>query len=276
MDQPKDRSFISSEDAISDLIRLMERLRDKETGCPWDLEQTFESIVPYTIEEAYEVAEAVNRNDMQELRDELGDLFLQVVFQSQIAKDQGEFDIQDVARSIVNKMVHRHPHVFGSVEIENSEAQTSHWEELKAKERENKSDQKTPVSALDGVAFALPSLTRAEKLLKRAARTGFDWPSTKEVTDKLQEELKELEEAAAQHNQAHVEEEMGDILLVVANLARKHNVDPESALRAANAKFVSRFQAMEERARDNGFDFSNLALSAQSDLWQQVKAKESK
>ncbi|ACT59343.1 nucleoside triphosphate pyrophosphohydrolase [Hirschia baltica] len=276
MDQTKDRSFISSEDAISDLIRLMERLRDKETGCPWDLEQTFESIVPYTIEEAYEVAEAVNRNDMQELRDELGDLFLQVVFQSQIAKDQGEFDIQDVARSIVNKMVHRHPHVFGSVEIENSEAQTSHWEELKAKERENKSDDKTPVSALDGVAYALPSLTRAEKLLKRAARVGFDWPSAKEVTDKLQEELRELEEAATQNDQAHVEEEMGDILLVVANLARKHNVDPESALRAANAKFVSRFQAMEERAREIGSDFSQLSLSAQSDLWQQVKATETK
>ncbi len=276
MDQTKDRSFISSEDAISDLIRLMERLRDKETGCPWDLEQTFESIVPYTIEEAYEVAEAVNRNDMQELRDELGDLFLQVVFQSQIAKDQGEFDIQDVARSIVNKMVHRHPHVFGSVEIENSDAQTSHWEELKAKERENKSDDKTPVSALDGVAYALPSLTRAEKLLKRAARVGFDWPSAKEVTDKLREELRELEEAATQNDQAHVEEEMGDILLVVANLARKHNVDPESALRAANAKFVSRFQAMEERARELGSDFSQLSLSAQSDLWQHVKATETK
>ncbi len=271
MSSPNTRAFISSDNAIEDLVRLMRRLRDKDTGCPWDLEQDFKTIIPYTLEEAYEVAEAINNDDMLELRDELGDLFLQVVFHSQIAEDKGEFDIQDVARAIVDKMVSRHPHVFGDVNIESSDAQTSHWENLKAKEREAKSEGNRPVSALDGVAMALPSLIRAEKLLKRAARTGFDWPTINDIRKKLDEELLELEEAAETGNKTDIEEEMGDVLLVVANLARKHGVDPETALRKANAKFTDRFEAMEQKARENGKLFSDLELEEQSSLWQQIK-----
>ena len=252
----------------------MERLRDKETGCPWDIEQTFETIVPYTIEEAYEVAEAVNRGDVDELREELGDLFLQVVFQSQIAKDHNLFDIQDVARAIVTKMVHRHPHVFGEVKIETADAQTSHWETLKEKERSQKTRKEKVESSLDGVALALPSLTRAEKLLNRAARTGFDWPNVSDIEKKLSEELTELKSAAKSGIQKDVEEEMGDVLLVVANLARKHSVDPEAALRAANKKFIRRFKRMEALAISDGHQFKDLQLNDQSVLWQKAKDEE--
>lgn len=269
-----DRSFKYTDDPIQDLLTLMKRLRDKDTGCPWDLEQTFETIVPYTLEEAYEVAEAINQNDMPELRDELGDLFLQVVFHSQIAEDLGEFNIDDVARSIVDKMVRRHPHVFGEMEFHNAEAQTNNWESLKAKERDAKSKNNQSISALDGVALALPALTRAEKLLKRAARTGFDWPNTKDIVEKLHEELEELKQAVLSKDQKHIEEEMGDVLLVVANLARKHRVDPETALRAANEKFQRRFQGMEEEAMKNDAKFAELSLHEQSELWKIIKKNE--
>ncbi|MFC7290540.1 nucleoside triphosphate pyrophosphohydrolase [Hirschia litorea] len=271
MSNSTDRSFVATDNAIADLVRLMQRLRDKETGCPWDVEQTFESILPYTLEEAYEVAEAIERKDMEELKSELGDLFLQVVFHSQIAEDAGIFTIHDVARAIVDKMVNRHPHVFGSIDIESAEAQTTHWEALKAKEREAAQTDNTPVSALDGVASALPALTRSEKLLKRAARTGFDWPSTEDILEKLHEELSELEEASKSGDKTHIEEEMGDVLLVVANLARKHGVDPEAALRGANSKFKKRFVEMELAARNDGNVFKELDLDAQKALWQRAK-----
>ncbi|WP_018996958.1 nucleoside triphosphate pyrophosphohydrolase [Hirschia maritima] len=269
----KTRAFVETENAITDLIHIMERLRDKETGCPWDIEQTFETIAPYTIEEAYEVAEAIHLGDMCELRDELGDLFLQVVFQSQIAKDNGIFDIHDVARAIVSKMIARHPHVFGDAEIKTADDQTSHWEALKEKERAAKARSEKLPSALDGVAYALPSLTRSEKLLKRAARTGFDWPKAEDIKSKLDEELVELEDAVASGIQEDINEEMGDVLLVVANLARKHGVDPETALRAANDKFTARFEGMEQLARSSGNEFNSLSLEQQSDLWLQVKSK---
>ncbi len=270
MSKYNDRSFTQTNNALNDLVRLMQRLRNKETGCPWDLEQTFQTILPYTLEEAYEVAEAIEQGDMNELKNELGDLFLQVVFHSQIAEDAGIFDINDVARAVVDKMVNRHPHVFGSIEIESADAQTNHWESLKAKEREA-SNTIGPVSALDGVASALPALIRSEKLLKRAARTGFDWPTTSDVLEKLHEEIAELNEAALSGDKDHIEEEMGDVLLVVANLARKHGVDPEAALRAANTKFQKRFIKMELTALNEGTSFPELNLEKQKQLWLRVK-----
>lgn len=260
-----------SGDPIEDLIELMRRLRSPKDGCPWDIEQTFETIAPYTIEEAYEVSDAIQRGDISELKEELGDLFLQVVFHSQIAKDEGHFDIRDVAQAIVDKMVRRHPHVFGGVLIENADAQTSAWETMKAEERATKGGPDETPSALEGVAIALPALMRAEKLLKRAARTGFDWPDISQVVDKLHEELEELSNAQKSANYQDVEEEMGDVLFVVANLARKHGVDPEVALRRANDKFENRFRLMEQFATNDGSDFSDLSLEDMERLWKRAK-----
>ena len=260
-----------SGDPIVDLIELMRRLRSPDGGCPWDIEQTFETIAPYTIEEAYEVADAIQRKNIEELKEELGDLFLQVVFHSQIATDQGFFSIQDVAQAIVDKMVRRHPHVFGDTDIKDADHQTRAWEAMKAEERATKGlDEQSP-SALEGVAIALPALMRAEKLLKRAARTGFDWPDISQVVDKLEEELTELSDASKTHNKQAVEEEMGDVLFVVANLARKHGVDPEAALRRANDKFEHRFRLMEEYAISDGATFSELSLSTMEQLWKRAK-----
>ena len=257
---------------IADLIELMSRLRDPQTGCPWDIEQSFETIAPYTIEEAYEVSDAIERGDTQDLKEELGDLFLQVVFHAQIASDSNLFDIHDVAKAIVEKMVRRHPHVFSDVSIEDAEAQTRAWETMKAAERAAKKEATTPPSAIDGVAKALPALMRAEKILKRAARTGFDWPDTRSVLAKLEEELGELSEAATQGDHHAVEEEMGDVLFVVANLARKHGIDPEIALRQANDKFERRFRGMESKAVTAGKEFSSLELSEMEALWSVVKS----
>lgn len=266
-------SLPSSGDAWRDLVALMARLRDPKTGCPWDLEQTFATIAPYTIEEAYEVADAIERNDMDELKGELGDLLFQSVFHARMAEEAGHFDIDDVVRTLVTKMVDRHPHVFGpSRTVDSAEAQTNAWETMKAAERAKKATGGTP-SALDGVALGLPALMRAEKLAKRAARVGFDWPSPEPVIHKLQEEIAELEEAisAPVRNQAHVAEELGDILFVVANLCRKLSVDPEVALRDANSKFGKRFRAMEALAASRGQDFASLSLDAQEELWIAVK-----
>ena len=258
-----------------DLVALMAKLRDPATGCPWDLEQTFATIAPYTIEEAYEVADAIERQDMGELKGELGDLLFQSVFHARMAEEAGHFDIDDVIRGLVDKMVDRHPHVFGTTRIDSAEDQIGAWETMKAAERAKKAAGTEP-SALDGVALGLPALMRAEKLAKRAARVGFDWPAPGPVFEKLQEEIAELEEAIAAPvlDQAHVAEELGDILFVVANLCRKLQVDPEAALRAANSKFGKRFRAMEVMARARGQDFASLPLDEQEALWVAVKVVE--
>jgi len=274
-----DRSLPRSGDPWRDLVELMARLRTPGTGCPWDVEQTFETIAPYTIEEAYEVADAIQRGDMGDLKGELGDLLFQSVFHARMAEEAGAFTIDDVVRSLVDKMIARHPHVFGDASVDSAEAQTGAWEVMKAAERAEKAQKQAkagPVSALDGVAVALPALMRAEKLTKRAGRVGFDWPSPEPVLEKLEEEIGELEEAVARPkpDKAHIAEELGDILFVVANLCRKLEVDPEEALRAANAKFVKRFHGMEALARSRGLDFASLSLDEQEALWTDVKKAE--
>ncbi|MBO9579381.1 MAG: nucleoside triphosphate pyrophosphohydrolase [Sphingobium sp.] len=251
---------------ISPLVAIMARLRDRETGCPWDIEQDFASIAPYTIEEAYEVADAIERNDMAALKDELGDLLLQVVFHSRMAEEAGLFSLSDVITAICEKMVRRHPHVFGPNGHGDAEASPG-WEQIKAAERAEKSGDDN--SALAGVASGLPALARAEKLQKRAARVGFDWNDVSAVQDKLMEELEELSSATTPD---HVAEEIGDLLFAAANLARHHHVDPEAALRAANLKFERRFRAME--AMTGPVPFPDLSLAQQEALWQAVKAAE--
>jgi MazG family protein len=260
--------------AFTELARIMAKLRDPFSGCPWDLEQDFATIAPYTIEEAYEVADAIERGDMGELRDELGDLLFQVMFHSRMAEEQGAFALADVVRAINDKMIRRHPHVFGNGTERSAHEQTLAWEEVKAAERATKADSAVPASALDGVARALPALLRAEKLQKRAARTGFDWTQTPPIFDKLEEEIAEVKEAIASGDEDAVEDEVGDLLFVVANLARRLSVDPEQALRKANAKFERRFRAMEQAASDERVDFSSLSLDEQEAYWQRVKRAE--
>ncbi len=266
-----DRTLQSPYD-FEDLLHIMKRLRTPETGCAWDLEQSFETIAPYTIEEAYEVADAIERRDMNELPDELGDLLLQVVFHAQIAADEGHFSIREVTQAISEKMIRRHPHVFGDQDQKTSAQQVANWESIKASERADKYDKDS--SALSGVALALPALMRAEKLQKRAARTGFDWTDPKDILDKLDEETAEIKEAMASGDQGHVEEEIGDLLFVIANLARRLKVDPEIALRKANSKFERRFREMEALAVKRQIDFSSLTLEAQEAYWQEVKVAE--
>jgi ATP diphosphatase len=248
---------------ITPLTDIMTRLRDSDTGCPWDLEQNFASIAPYTIEEAYEVADAIERNDLDALKDELGDLLLQVVFHSQMASELGVFDIQDVVNGICDKMVRRHPHVFAGITA-NSHEVPDNWETIKAAERSGDEDN----SALAGVALALPALLRAQKIQKRAARTGFDWPDQSGAREKIIEELEEVKEATLI---AHVTEEIGDLLFAVVNFARFHKVDAEFALKQASAKFERRFRDMEMSAGDA---FAGLSLDEKEELWQQAKAKE--
>jgi len=248
---------------ITPLTDIMTRLRDRDTGCPWDLEQNFASIAPYTIEEAYEVADAIERNDLDALKDELGDLLLQVVFHSQMASELGVFDIQDVVNSICDKMVRRHPHVFGDAKAASHEV-PDNWETIKAAERSGYEDN----SALAGVALALPALLRAQKIQKRAARTGFDWPDQSGARDKIIEELDEVKEA---NTPEYVAEEIGDLLFAVVNFARFHKVDAEIALKQASAKFERRFRDMEVSAGDA---FLGLSLDEKEELWQQAKANE--
>jgi ATP diphosphatase len=257
---------------FDDLLEIMQRLRTPETGCSWDLEQSFETIAPYTIEEAYEVGDAIARGDMNDLADELGDLLLQVVFHAQIAKDEGHFSISDVTQAISEKMIRRHPHVFGSDLQRSAEDQTTAWEEIKAAERATKTEQDD--SSLAGVAAALPALMRSEKLQKRAARTGFDWTDPKDIFSKLEEEMGEVREAIDEADTDHIEEEVGDLLFVAVNLARRLSVDPEVALRKANSKFERRFRAMEKISPNGVSGFSDLDLDAQEALWIAVKRKE--
>ena len=260
---------------FSTLVDLMARLRDPENGCPWDLEQDFKSIAPYTLEEAYEVLDAIEQGNMVDLRDELGDLLLQVVFHSQMAKEAGEFDINQVAQAINDKMIRRHPHVFGDAETRSSATQKGTWEAQKAAERALKNaGTGQDISALDGVANALPALLRSEKLQKRAARTGFDWTNPEDIFDKLAEEAEEVREAMLEGDAIHIEEEIGDLLFVTANLARRLKVDPEEALRRANAKFTRRFHAMEALAKSQGRAFDELDIQEQEQLWQAIKQTE--
>ena len=248
---------------ITPLTDIMVRLRDRDTGCPWDIEQNFATIAPYTIEEAYEVADAIERNDLVSLKDELGDLLLQVVFHCQMASELGAFNLQDVVRGICDKMVRRHPHVFGDARATRHEV-PDNWEAIKAAERSGDEDN----SALAGVAIALPALLRAQKIQKRAARTGFDWPDQSGARDKIIEELEEVSEA---NSAEHVAEEIGDLLFAVVNFARFHKVDAECALKQASAKFERRFRDMEMSA---GNAFGGLSLDEKEELWQQAKVKE--
>lgn len=251
-------------DQLDRLLSIMARLRDPQDGCEWDRAQDFGTIAPYTIEEAYEVADAIERSDMDALRDELGDLLLQVVFHARMAQEAGLFAFADVAQSISDKLEARHPHIFGD-DISN-ERQTDRWEKLKAAERAAKG----ATSALDGVAITLPALMRAEKLQKRAARVGFDWPDPSGAAEKLAEETRELAEAA----EAERLEEAGDLLFSAVNLVRLNGIAPEDALRAANAKFERRFRAMEALAERSQKDFAALSLAEQETYWQAVKASE--
>ncbi len=250
------------------LLEIMRRLRDPQTGCPWDIEQSFDTIAPYTIEEAHEVADAIARQAYDELPSELGDLLFQSVFHAQIAQDKGLFSFDDVVRSISDKMLARHPHVFGDESRDKSAAQqTLDWEKIKAAER-------GPARVLDGVALGLPALTRAVKLQKRAARVGFDWPSTDEVLAKITEETAELVEARDSLTQAEVEEEFGDLLFVMANLARHLDLDPEAALRAANAKFSRRFGRIEDWLAEADRTPAQSDLAEMDALWNRAKAEE--
>lgn len=245
---------------IDRLVTIMARLRDPLRGCEWDVAQSFETIAPYTIEEAHEVADAIARGDMDDLKDELGDLLLQVVFHSRIAEEAGHFALPDVIAAISDKMERRHPHIFGAAQDGGHHL----WEQIKAEERGAKGHE----SAMDGVALGLPALMRAEKLQKRAARTGFDWPDASGARAKIDEEIAEVEAAATDADRA---EEIGDLLFAVVNWARKQGVDPEAALRGANAKFERRFRAMEAAAGDG---FATLALADQEQLWQAAKQRE--
>ncbi len=257
---------------INRLLDIMAALRTPETGCPWDLEQSFATIAPYTIEEAYEVADAIAQGNLVSLKEELGDLLFQVVFHARMAEEQGAFDFNEVVQGLSDKMEARHPHVFGTQAIETAEQQTQNWEVMKAKERAAKLA--NDPSLLADIPLALPALMRAEKLTKRAARVGFDWPSLDEVFEKLTEEIGETQEAIAEGDQAHIEEEIGDVLFVLANLARKAKVDPEVALRSANAKFERRFRWIEEALQRDGKSPETSSLEEMDGLWNLAKRHE--
>ena len=250
------------------LIAVMKALRTPETGCPWDLEQTFSTIAPYTIEEAYEVADAIERQDTDDLKKELGDLLFQVVFHSQMASEENLFSFTDVADAISEKMINRHPHVFSDGDVVDSDAQTIAWEEMKAKERAQKAETS---GALDDVARTLPAMIRSQKLQKRAARVGFDWPEARDVMEKVDEELDEVKQALTSGNKDHLHEEIGDLMFVLVNLCRKTGAEAEDVLKSANDKFTDRFAKMEMLARESGKIFAELPLQEQEKLWQQSK-----
>ena len=272
MDLSASDAIVHSPDGTMErLLEIMRRLRHPEKGCPWDIEQDFATIAPYTIEEAYEVADAIERGAWDELRSELGDLLFQSVFHAQMAEEAGHFKFEDVAKAISDKMVSRHPHVFGTEGNDfSADTQVDRWEEVKAAERAAKSETRV----LDGVAVGLPALLRAVKLQKRAARVGFDWPSTDQVIDKIIEESRELVEARDTLTQDEVEEEMGDLLFVVANLARHLKVDPEAALRRTNAKFIRRFNAVEDALIAKGSSPEQSILDEMDALWDAAKLAE--
>jgi tetrapyrrole methylase family protein/MazG family protein/ATP diphosphatase len=254
------------------LLEIMARLRDPDGGCPWDKEQTFATIAPYTVEEAYEVADAIERGDLKDLKEELGDLLFQVVFHARMAEEQGAFDFDAVAGAMVDKMVRRHPHVFAGQVYADAQEQTAAWDAIKAAERAGKERH----SILDDVPPSLPAMTRAVKLTKRAARVGFDWPSTDEVMAKLDEELEELRVEIDAGDLPKARAELGDLMFVVANLARKLDVDPEDALRACNAKFERRFHHIEMALAKRGKTPDQSTLEEMDGLWNEAKALERK
>jgi len=253
------------------LLRIMATLRNPDGGCPWDLEQSFATIAPHTLEEAYEVVEAIEANDKAALKDELGDLLFQVVFYAQMAKEEGSFDFDQIAEAICDKMERRHPHIFGTAKRVDAETHITLWEEQKAAERA----EKAATGALDGVSVALPALSRAVKLQKRASRVGFDWPGAEQVFDKLSEEIGELRDELVEHpNQDRIAEEIGDILFVCANLARKLGVDPETALRGCNQKFERRFRHIETNLAAQGRRPEQASLGEMEALWVEAKTLE--
>ena len=271
MTEPTDRNAQS----LQRFLDIMARLRDPVQGCPWDREQSFATIAPYTIEEAYEVAEAIRREDRASLRDELGDLLLQVVFHSRMAEEEGSFAFADVADAISDKMIRRHPHIFGDGAAKTTDAVKGTWEEIKAAERAGKADPANKPGLLDDIALALPGLMRAEKLQKRAARVGFDWPEVSFVLDKIEEELGELRSAIAQkETKERIADELGDILFGYANVARHLGIDPEDALRRCNDKFTRRFRFIERELRKIGRDTTDASLEEMEALWQAAKTEE--
>ena len=253
------------------LVEIMATLRNPNGGCPWDVEQTFATIAPHTIEEAYEVADAIEQNDMDSLKDELGDLLFQSVFHAQMAKELNKFSFDDVVNGVIDKMIRRHPHVFGDQSIKTADEQTASWEDIKATERATKPGA-ADESALAGVTSGLPALIRAEKLQKRAARVGFDWPEVVSVFDKLREETAELQvEIDTDGGEARLTDELGDLLFVCVNLGRKLNIDAETALRAANSKFETRFRHMEGALKGTGRELKGMELDAMEGAWQATK-----
>lgn len=260
---------------IDRLLAVMARLRDKDQGCPWDLDQSFRTIAPYTIEEAYEVADAIERGDMPGLEDELGDLLLQVVFHARMGEEAGRFDFDSVAETIVAKMLRRHPHVFGPDEAGCTEAVNDNWERIKADERARKGAGDAQPSVLDGVAKALPALLRAEKLQRRASRVGFDWGAPEPILDKIAEEIAELGQELPTADKARITDELGDVLFAVVNLARHLDIDPEAALRGTNAKFERRFRYIEQTLRKMGKTPETSTLEEMDALWHEAKTEAS-
>jgi nucleoside triphosphate diphosphatase len=265
---------------INDLLTIMAELRDKKSGCPWDIEQDFASIAPYTVEEAHEVVEAIISGDREDLRDELGDLLLQVVFHAQIAHEEGSFDFGGVVEAITKKMIRRHPHVFGEkLQWTPAEVKAS-WGRIKADEKAERAERRGEIkdvqtpSTLDGVSSGLPAFQRAVKLQDKAAKVGFDWPNLSDVLDKAEEEILELKEAVASGKTAHIEEELGDLLFVLANVARWQRVDPDMAVRKANAKFERRFRVIEQLLLERGKTPDQSDLKEMDELWNEAKRRE--
>lgn len=262
-------------EAMQRLLEIMKMLRDPDNGCPWDLRQTYSTIVPYTLEEAYEVADTIQRGEMAELRDELGDLLFQIVFYSQIGKEEGHFDFNDVAEGICDKMIRRHPHVFSDAKYHSEEQLRQAWEQKKAEERARRSASE-PSSHMDGVAHALPALIRAEKLQKRAARVGFDWPDAQGALQKVSEELDEVRDEMVKADQDRLQDELGDLLFSIVNVVRLLGMDAEQTLSRANEKFERRFRAMEKALYEDGIsDIHALSLEALDAAWESVKRSES-
>lgn len=260
-----------SEHSMQDLLAIMQRLRDPQQGCPWDMKQTWQTILPYTLEEVYEVADAIDRNDAKALCDELGDLLLQVVFLAQIASEQGLFNFADVARGISDKMLRRHPHVFGEVSFANEAEQKQAWEQIKQTERQQRQES----GFFDDIANAMPALRRAQKIQKRAAQVGFDWDNWQQVVPKIHEELDEVAEAVAKGEPfTRVEEEVGDVLLATSNFARMLGVDAENALRLSNRKFKKRFERVESLLAEGGLSLEHATLAQMDEAWNQAKLEE--
>jgi MazG family protein len=259
---------------IDRLLDVMARLRDRESGCPWDVEQTFATIAPYTVEEAYEVADAIERGDLGDLKEELGDLLFQVVFHSRIAQEQSAFAFDDVVQAVTDKLIRRHPHVFGDGDAQTSSDVVRRWDEIKAEEKKASAPQAKPQGLLSGVPRALPALVEAQQISSKAARAGFDWPSIHEVFDKMREELAELDAARAAGSHEEIESEIGDLLFTIVNLARFLKVDPEQALRGCNGRFRRRFGSVEDGLAERGKTTGDASLDEMESLWQAAKRTE--